>query len=273
MVSRMDITSKKGKNFLLYLFFLVVLSLMFVLTLSSCGDKGSANKAGNETEAKVEIKLLKDFPKDFMPLYKAVRVNSCEYEVKEEANWVFGKDMYVVEFESKASKDELVDYYKDLLDSVDEEASYDEYSFEGLIGEQRVSINISEEGFLDALGTSVRISFGVPKVEYSNENKYFTEYPKDLIEQVFVNTAVRYKYLEDYYYDLKQYSVAYQTIENPVVVVDYYNSKYGSKDKFKAVKDQYGTTFTWVDGEYSCYVRYTDSTGTDMILLSVQKSL
>jgi hypothetical protein len=267
----MNIASKKGKSSILYLLCIVFLSFFLVLSLTACGNKGSANKA--ENEAKVEIKLLKDFPKDFMPLYEVLRVNNNQYEVKEEANWVFGKDMYVVEFESKASKAELVDYYKDLLDSVDEKASFDENSFEGLIGEQRISISISDEGFLDALGTTVRISFGVPKAEYSNENKYFTEYPKDLIEQTFVNAAIRYKYLEDYYYDLKQYSVAYQTIEKPEVVVDHFNAKYGGKDKFKAVKDQYGTTFTWIDGEYSCYVRYTDSTGTDMLLLSVQKSL
>lgn len=265
--------SLKSRRFVFYLASLVVLSFLMILTLSSCSDKGAAEKGDNDKDAKIEIKLLKDYPKDFMPLHEVVRVNSCQYEVKEEANWVFGKDIYMVEFESKASKDELVKYYRDLLDTVDEEASYDEYSFEGLIGEQRVSIEISEEGYLDAQGTSVGISFGVPKAEYSNENKYFTEYPKDLIEQVFINTAIRYKYLEDYYYDLKQYSVSYQTIEKPEVVLEHFNSKYGTKDKFKVVKDQYGTTFTWVDGEYSCYVRYSDSSGIDTLTLSVQKSL
>lgn len=57
--------------------------------------------------------------------------------------------------------------------------------------------------------------------------------------------------------------------------MDHFNAKYGGKDKVNTVKDQYGTTFTWIDGEYSCYVRHTDSTGagTDILLLSVQKSL
>ncbi len=272
MVNIMVRINKKSKNSVFFLFCLVILSILTIFTLSACSDKDSLNKDGNDGKGKVEIKLLSGFPKDFMPLHEALRVNNCEYEVKEEANWVFGKDMYILEFESKATKDELAVYYKDLLDSVDEEASFDDFSFEGLIGEQRVSVNITDEGLLDALGTTVRISFGVPKSEYSNENKYFNDYPNNLIEQAFVNTAVRYKYLENYYYDLKQYSVAYQTIEKPEVVVDYYNGKYGDKEKFKAVKDQYGTTFTWIDGDYKCYVRYTDSEKTDMLLLSIQES-
>lgn len=263
----------KGRRFMLHSICLVILSLFMVFSLSACGGKESSDDGKDDKEKNVEIKLLKDFPKDFMPLYEVIRVNDCQYEVKEEANWVFGKDIYEVEFESKASKDKLVDYYKDILDTVDEEASYDEYSFEGLIGEQRVSINITDEGYLDALGTTVRIGFGVPKAEYSNENKYFTDYPKELIEQVFINTAVRYRYLEDYYYDLKLYTVSYQTIEKPEVIVEHFNSKYGLKDKFKSIKDQYGTTFSWVDGEYNCSVRYSDSTGIDSLTLTVQKSL
>lgn len=265
-------TGKKGRNYLLHFLYLI-LALLLALSFSGCSKKESNAKSLNESESKVEIKLLKDFPQDFMPLFEAIRVNDCQYEVKENANWVFGKDMYMVEFESKASKDELVDYYRDLLDSVDEEASYDEYSFEGLIGEQRVGIDITEEGFLDALGTTVRISFGVPKSEYSNENKYFTEYPKDLIEQVFINTAVRYKYLEDYYNSDKIYTVSYQTIEKSEVIIEHFNSKYGSKDEFKSIKDQYGTTLSWVDGEYNCSVRYSDSSGIDSLTLSVQQSL
>lgn len=266
-------SGKEGRNSLQYFLYLIILALLLILTLSGCGDKASSSSSLNESESKVEIKLLKDFPKDFMPLFEAIRVNDCQYEVKENANWVFGKDLYMVEFESKASMDELVDYYRDLLDSVDEEASYDEYSFEGLIGEQRVGIDITDEGLLDALGTTVRISFGVPKAEYSNENKYFTEYPKDLIEQVFINTAVRYKYLEDYYYDLKEYSISYQTIEKPEVILEHFNNNYGKKDKFKAEEDQYGTTFSWVDGEYNCSVRYSDSSGIDSLTLLIQKPL
>ncbi|KAF0091758.1 MAG: hypothetical protein FD141_1547 [Fusobacteria bacterium] len=235
--------------------------------LTGCSNQDS------EKEDKVEIKVLSGFPLDFMPLFEVLRVNNCSYEVKEEANWVFGKDMYLAEFESKASKEELSVYYKDLLDSVDEEASFDEYSFEGLIGEQRVSVNITDEGFQDALGTTVNISFGVPKNKFAKDNKYFGEYPNDLIDQAFVNSAFRYKYLEDNYYKLKQYSIAYQTIEAPEVVVAHYNNLYSGKDKFKTEKDQYGTTFTWVDGEYKCYVRYTDSVSTDMLLLSIQKEL
>jgi hypothetical protein len=248
-----------------------IISFFVISVLTGCGQGSEKNDV--EGDEKVEVKVLKEFPLDFMPLFEVLRVNNCSYEVKEEARWVFGKDMYMLEFESKASKEELALYYKDLLDSVDEEASFDEYSSEGLIGEQRVSINITDEGFQDALGTTVNISFGVPENEYAKDNKYFGEYPNDLIDQAFVNKALRYKYLEDYYYKLKQYSVAYQTIEAPEVVVAHYTNLYSGKDKFKTVKDQNGTTFTWVDGEYKCYVRYTDSVGTDMLLLSIQKEL
>lgn len=264
--------NKIKKRHLVNLCHLVMLSLLILSLFTACSDGGAEKKEENK-EAKVGIKVLSEFPKDFMPLYEVVRVNNCSYEVKEEANWVFGKDMYMVEFESGASKDELAAYYKDLLDSVDEEASFDDYSFEGLIGEQRVSFNITEEGFIDALGTTVNISFGVPKVEYANDNKYFGEYPIGLIDQAFVHKALRYKYLEDYYYNLKQYSVAYQTIEAPEVIVAHYTNLYSGKEKFKTEKDQYGTTFTWNDGEYKCYVRYTDSVSTDMLLLSIQKNL
>lgn len=267
------IENNKKKRFLIYLYYLVIISFLILSTLTACSEGGAEKEENKTDEVKVEIKVLSEFPKDFMPLFEVQRVNNCSYEVKEEANWVLGKDIYMVEFESEASKDELAAYYKDLLDSVDEEASFNEYIFEGLIGEQRVSFNITDEGFLDALGTTMYISFGVPKDEYARDNKYFGNYPNDLIDQSFVHTAVRYKYLEDYYYKLQQYSVSYQTIEAPEVVVAHYNGLYSNKADYKEVKDQYGTTFTWVEGEYKCYVRYTDSVGTDMLLLSVQKSL
>lgn len=267
------IKKQKKKRFLIYLCYLVIMSFLILSTLTACGDSGAEKEDKKKEEVKVEIKVLSEFPKDFMPLFKVLRVNSCSYEVKEEANWVLGKDIYMVEFESEASKEELVAYYKDLLDSVDEEASFDEYTFEGLIGEQRVSVSITDEGVIDALGTIVNISFGVPKAEYAKENKYFGDYPNELIDQAFVDTAMRYRYLEDYYYKLQQYTVAYQTIEVPEVVVAHYNGLYSKKADYKEVKDQFGTTFTWTEGEYKCYVKYSDSVGTDTLLLSIQKSL
>ncbi|MDD2370399.1 MAG: hypothetical protein PHQ32_00155 [Firmicutes bacterium] len=254
----------------LFIFFLIAL-----LSFSSCSDKKSASVDGdnNDKVTQGEIKVLSDYPEDFMPLYKVLRVNNCTYEVKDDLNYVFGKDIYIVEFESSASKDELADYYKKMLDSVDEENSYDEYNFEGLIGEQKVDISISDEGFLDALGTSVYVAFGVPKSEYADENKYFIDYPKDLIEMAFASSKSINDYREDYYYHLKRYTISYVTTETPDKVIAHYHDLYSSKDNYKEEKDEYGTDFSWKDGEYNCSVSFSDSVGTDMLLLTVEKDM
>ncbi len=262
-------TNEKYKVFhpIIYMFIFFLIAL---LSLSGCSDKESKEEVKS---IQGEIKVLSDYPKDFMPLYKALRVNNCTYEVKQDTNYVFGKDIYIVDFESSASKDELVDYYKKLLDSVDEEDSYDEYDFEGSIGEQRVNIAISDEGFLDALGTSVYIAFGVPKSEYAAENKYFTDYPKDVIDQAFADSVPIYDYREDYYYNLIRYSTGYVTTEQIATIVAHYHDLYSSKEGYQEVKDEYGTDFSWTDGEYKCSVRLSDSAGTDMLLLTIEKNM
>ena len=267
----MNIFNNKKRKLVGSILILMIMGVFALGALSGCSDNKSGTKTDNSKKA--DIKVLSLFPKEFLPLHEALRVNNCSYEVKEPANWVFGKDAYMVEFESSASMDELAKYYKGQLDKVYEEDSFSEYVFEGIKGEQRVSINISEEGFLDALGTTVTISFGVPKAEYAETNKYFGDYPKELIDMAFVSQSVRYNYREDYYYKLKKYSIGYITTEKPETIKEHYKNLYGTKDGYKEVTDQYGTTFSWNEGEYKCVVYHGDSTGTDTLLLTVEKEL
>ncbi len=247
----------------------LILVLLLTLTLG-CGkgtvetqagqqtgdpDQPASTAAGAEAETGV-IRHLPSFPVDIMPLYEAVDVISCQFSVRHSTNYVIGKDFHYISFESDADRDEISEYYRELLDEIDEEWSIDEYSFDGYIDGRRVSIGIPDWEYDNSLGVPVTISIGEDPSHYADYNRYYDTYPDDLIEIYAADTDPEYQYTEYYRSQYVRYFTTYFTHADPENVLDFFRETYGDKDNFTETEDEYAVRFHWNDGDYRCTVNY-----------------
>lgn len=255
--------------------FRIIVSAIIILGLVmlGVGCKGEDVTESKSAAPAVEVKVLSGYPMDFMPLFNVLQVNSNAYAVREDVNFVIGKDIYTIEFQSSAAPEEISKYYKGLMDSVDAAASFSDLEFEGLIGEQRLGVNISDQTYDNAPGYEVWLTFGVPKEDYAKTNHYFSTYPKDMVKEFGYASSKENTYLENYLDNQVDFGTFYITQEAPDKVLNFYRENYSTATDFKETEDDTITRFTWQDGDFQCAVTYSDSEGTDTIGIHLTKPL
>ena len=248
---------------------LVVCLCLFLLS----GCQGNNTPEVNNEDPQDELVYLDGYPDDVVPLLRPVFVDSNRFSVRDDLNYVIGKDLYSIYFESAADMDELSEYYRELMDDLDEESSYSDYVFEGQIQGRRVNVMISELGRDNALGTAISLSVGMPRDEYVDENPYFADYPEGIIEVFGFYKLQEYTYSEDYSYNYARYATIYQTQEEAEDITTFYREKYKDMPGFTETQENNGTVFNWEDDSYRCMVRYDANPNIQFLQLLVDKDL
>jgi len=263
--------------------FLLLFLILLLFSLNACTQNDISSSEASSIEAQTSTKAgetatltistLSYYPSDFMPLLQPIRVENCQYSVRDEFNYVIGKDFYTINYESSATMDALSEHYKKIITELDEEWSTDEYSFEGNVGPQRIMVRIFDSGSDQAQGVSVSVMFGVSPEDYSDKNIYFEDYPVDLIDFSFLSHQLDYKYTEDYVYNFASYVTSYVTTEESETVISHYRLLYSGATDYSESVDDYGITFKWKSGDYDCSVRYSNSGQTHFLSLIAQTKL
>lgn len=241
-------------------YFVVGIILIMLIIAGGCSSSASDNNSDASSESKTSSKgeLLEGYPTDIMPLYKVVRISDCSYQVRLDPNYVIGKDLYTVSYESKATIAEVVQYYKSLLSEIDEEASSEDF-LKGEIGSQHTFVSLREE---EDGNTYISISLGAKEEDYAEVNPYFEDYPQGLIEEIKPSE------LNEQIYDIQysayntdvitRYVKQYKTELDISEVKSFYSDRYRKQEDFIMNEDEYSITVFWKADGYECEVSISE---------------
>ena len=231
----------------------VVMGIM-VFT-GACGDSKEVPPAADEETGGVE--LLSGYPEDILPVYNSNKIKSVGFYVRGEGNYVFGKDIYTVEYVSSSSAEDIIKYYRGLATSIDEEYSNSD-SLTAVIGENPFGLLLYE----DETGMNVSLTLGMLPSEYVTVNPYFSDYPGDLIEPFGRMT------FSEQAYEVREsngteiiYKEAYITNVDKEAFREFYVAKYAEAEDFIVQEDEDGLTYQWIDRGFTCIASISTSGG------------
>jgi len=225
-----------------------------------------------EAQEEASIELLSGYPEDLLPLYQCEKLELCSFTVRDDPNYIIGKDIYSVTYLSSASAEEIAKYYKSL---VKEEDPLDENTINfGVLGSQKVNMSMIEgsDGRME-----VFLTIGQKEKDYVDDNPFFETYPKELVD---IPKKIKLKetaYEEQVYdnqegvYDKKRirYLRSFATTIKEKDFVDFYTERYEDQENFTEETDEYSHKFNWVSKGYECQVSLSLYEG-DSQFLSVQ---
>jgi|SRR5690554_5853786 len=252
-----------------------LLALVFLIVACSKGTTTPPENEGNNDnpdESETIIQTLEDYPIDLLPLFEVVRVNSNSYTVREDLGYIIGKDLYSIDFESEADLDEISEFYQEYVDEIIADSFYDDYTFSGLIDGRQANFFIGENQSDNAVGNQVTISFGADPSDYSDENKYFEDYP-NLIDAIEIGHTWYYEYTENYTYDYVRYVIGYFTEIEKEEALTYYRDKYKDEEGFsETASGEMSTMITFSKDGYNMTMYFTEySSGDQSISVSTEK--
>lgn len=244
-------------------YFVAVIILMILAIGSGCSSSASNSNSSNSSSsgsAANKGEVLDGYPIDIMPLYKEVKISDCSYQVRLDPNYIIGKDLYTVSYESEATIAEVAQYYKSLMTEVDEEYSTEDF-VEGDIGSQHTFVSLHEE---ENGNTYVSISLGAKQEDYAEVNPYFNDYPQEFIEEIKPSELIEQVFDIQYsaYNDdvITRYVKKYTTELTTSEVVTFYSELYSTQDSFAVNEDEYSTTIFWKTDGYECQISISEGT-------------
>ncbi len=234
--------------------------LFFVLLIIPGCTKVETKEFDVNNNTDLNLKLLSGYPKDILPIYKAINIEDTSFSYRDDYNYTVGKDIYSISYISDADIDSVSSYYLSLLTQTDEkgESWFDKYSFTGAINDNHVIIGMTES-YDDTDNTRVNLTIGLAEKEYVNENPYFTNYPDDLVEVYGLKELQDITYKKDYFYKQELYTTIYETDITETEFENYYKPKYENMTNFKYEKDSYGNKMTWTDRGFEIKLSYSIS--------------
>lgn len=243
--------------------FLIIITLLLFVGCSN-DNKDIDNNVDNSENTNYE--LLEGYPEDILPLYKVSNLERMEFSYRDDYEYVIGKDIYTVYYESFADIDEISDYYMSLYTSIDDmdEEWFDKYSFEGNIGNNRVNIGMYESNDI----VNVSLTIGLTEDKYVSENPFFEDAPTDLIVVHEMTELQEYTYRKDYSGEIN-YIVIFESNFNTDTFKEYYEGLYKNKTDYKYEITEYYDVISFKDGKYSVRISYSESYGYNFVNIEV----
>lgn len=196
------------------------------------------NEEGMEEISKKggESYLIEGFPKS-VPIYQSEKISSSKYFVNDDrsSSYLYGGPVnyYNVVYKTSATRDELFEYYRQLMDEVETEQG-SESKLVGRIGDYRVQISKYTEEAGDAY-----LQVILPSENFEKNNPYFADYPKlVLIDPEWMEKESSYGLLNQkggereytQYFVVDEDKLAEEIDNNPY---DYYYLNYYERSKDK----------------------------------------
>lgn len=214
-------------------------------------------EAPAETPADWTVRPLEGWPEDVVPLYESDLVDTAYYSVRNDPQWaaVEGglRNINHVVYQTAAEPAAVLAYYRGLMSSVNEEATFDG-QIEGTIGKYTVFVNTTVESSY----TAVYVTVDLPRAEVTEVNPFYAEYPAELVE-----TPREFVFFEDKYYEYlyrrtdmafwRQFDIVDLGGEKgPDLSLDqvyaFYQERYGERQDFTIDRDN--RVIRWTDGKY-----------------------
>lgn len=256
------------RNYLKVLATLTVL-MGIMIFMVACGASKDVTPASEEETG--GVKLLSGYPEDILPLYDNDKIKSVGFFVRGDENYVFGKDIYAVEYISNATAEDLIKYYRGLATSIDEEYSNSE-SLTAMIGENPFGLLLYE----DENGLNVSLTLGMAPSEYVTVNPYFSDYPGDLIEPFGRMTFSEQGYeVRDMNGTEIIYKESYITNVDKEAFRAFYATKYANAEELIVQEDESGLTYQWIDRGFTCIasISTSGSPSGDFVTTSASKMM
>ena len=204
-------------------------------------------------EPEPTVELLSGYPEDFLPLYKCDKIEMCSFSVRDDPDYIIGKDIYSVSYLSSAPAEEISEYYKSFIKE-EEDGNPTDIQF-GILGTQRVNLGIVEN---DSGIASVYLTIGQKEEDYVDENPFFKTCPQNLIEVPGKNRLMDITYEEQAYGKKRiRYLKSFETELKEKDFTDFYTKKYAKEQDFTEEVDEYSHTFYWVSEGYQCQATYS----------------
>jgi hypothetical protein len=225
--------------------------------------------------------LLEGFPIEKVPLFKLKKVSSNKIFINTDPKNTSGFDetnyaYFNVVFESDASKEEFLDYYKNLFETEIVEEYQNPDMVKGKIGEYKVSA-ARYEG--DNTGY---IQVHLPNYNQESLNKYFVDFPKIIeADEYLVEHEKSYGLLNQKGGET-EYTKYFTVIDSGdknndgkndvdefMVIEENYKNQFKEKNDYSY--DEKTGTMKWIDGEFESTLVISRSHGR--IYLMLRKSM
>jgi hypothetical protein len=128
----------------------------------------------------------------------------------------------------------------------------------------------------DENGMNVSLTLGMAPSEYVSVNPYFSDYPNDLIEPFGRMTFSEQGYeARDKNGTEIIYKESYITNTDKEAFRAFYATKYAEAEELNVQEDEYGLTYQWIDGEFTCIasISTSGSPSGDFVTTSASKTI
>lgn len=256
--------------------------LLVPLLLAGCSsgessmpaDSGDAAGASQEQPAtEPTLSQLPGYPGDAVPLHEVKRLETVYYSVRNDpqrAQFEGRRNIYHSVWEANVPVAEVLEHYRGLCDSLDAEMSSDEQLY-GTIDGYDIALNV---GFHNDKEMAY-LSVDLPDAQISESNKFFEDYPGEIVE-----LPASFKVFEEMYYETlvsstdiryeRHFDIADLDGDGAADLRDdarftYFEERYGSKEGF-AVDREY-LTVSWQEGDYAVQVAFMDSSDRGVVTI------
>lgn len=260
-----NLKNSKPLFFVAFLFLLILIGIawyFFIPKAENTQSSSSQNlKEDKPTQTSVEkTYLLENYPLETVPLYKMKMISSSKFFVNKDPLNNFGYfgtpvNYYNVVFETEATPSELIQYYRSLMNEVNEELISDE-KIEGRIGKYKVSAshygnNPKNYAYLQVY---------LPVEEYKPENQYFEKFPKVVeIDSEWTEYESSYGLLNQKGGE-EEYTMYFPLVGEDIEIdslINTYTEKYQNKNDFSY--DEKSGLMKWEESGNSIYLTFSKS--------------
>ncbi len=266
-----------NKKFGIILVLIIIFGIVFTLVLKDGFKKPieTIKQTSNETKTSSDF-LLDGFPIDKVPLYKLNKVSSNKIFVNTDPKntSVFGQNnfaYYNLVFNSDASQEEFLNYYKDIFNSQITEEYENSEIVKGNIGEYKVSVSHYGDG-------TGYLQVYLP--DYKNETieRYFLTFPEILKENSsIIEHEKSYGLLNQKGGEI-EYTKYFTVIDSGdqnkdgkddvdefLILKTEFEKKY--KDKTEYYSEEKTGTMKWQDGEFEVTLTLSKNHGRVYLML------
>ena len=258
----------------------ILLMFLMLFIIVGCATKLEDNKVVEQNDDKlVSDDISSDYKTELLEKVKSknllfnekISFIKIEFSVRANPLILAGKDIYNIDYLSKAEPEDTYKVYTEYMDSIEEDFS-NEFNtiLYGFLEDLPMSVAIENNPLNNLEGYPVRLKISENPEDFQEKNPYFSEYP-DIVEVYKVNKDTNQHteetYIENYIEDVKTYYTSFSTSASEEEFYNFYLDNYGEKENFRIEEDEYQNRFYWTDSEYDVRVVFEKSINGAIITL------
>ncbi len=240
-----------------------ILPLLFLVS-TGCGRQTDATTTPSEDG---RFALLEDYPEDILPLYACDRVTYCLFEMKEEPDYTFGQDLFMLSYQTEETAESVLAYYRQRIAQQNMDlCTYDRLS--GMVGAYPAVVSVCQMG-VDLV--QVTITLGLPDEQEPDENWYFENCPGTVFALGGNKNSLHTTAFErfDIGTRFERYVLRYRSHLSLEEFSQLYEDAYGDWADFSMVENDNLKTYAFEDVDHRWTVSFTKTQDHGAHFLSI----